>query len=473
MVIPNWNGRDLLERYLPSVVEAMAGNPDNEIIVVDNGSDGRQRRIPARSTFHPCACWRSIEISDSAADPMPDFAPPRTTSWSCSIATCASQPDFLAPLLAGFTDAKVFAVSCQIFFSDPAKLREETGLTQGWWENGGLRVRHRDDPAITDLYPCFYGGGGSCAFDRRKFLELGGFDELLRPFYLEDTDLGYLAWKRGWKVLYQPRSVVYHEHRGTIGKTILRNRRSTLVLKKNFILFCWKNIHEWPRLWSHFFFTFAGAVLSVFFGDSPERPICGACGEHSSSCLARSALARAPARLPPSPTRKRFAGRWAAISATASQRSRSGPEKLSVLFVSPYPICPPVHGGGVFMYQTALELMPLCSLHLVILLDHEWERWDHAELEADGGLGRVPGAHGRQAEGVRIHPSFRGARVRERRISNGCCIARSTRAPSTWCSSNTPRSANIIGIFTASPACFSSTTSTSNPSAGVSRERAA
>ena len=33
------------------------------------------------------------------------------------------------------------------------------------------------------------------------------------------------------------------------------------------------------------------------------------------------------------------------------------------------------------MYQTALELAPLCSLHLVILLDHDYERWHHWELE--------------------------------------------------------------------------------------------
>ena len=38
VVIPNWNGRDLLERYLPSVIQACAINPGNEIIVVDNGS---------------------------------------------------------------------------------------------------------------------------------------------------------------------------------------------------------------------------------------------------------------------------------------------------------------------------------------------------------------------------------------------------------------------------------------------------
>src|SRR5260370_19014152 len=65
--------------------------------------------------------------------------------------------------------------------------------------------------------------------------------------------------------------MVYHEPRGTIGKKF-NEAGIKAVLKKNFILFCWKNIHEWPRLASHFFFTFAGAILSVIFGDSPERP---------------------------------------------------------------------------------------------------------------------------------------------------------------------------------------------------------
>src|SRR3954447_12416686 len=39
VVIPNWNGRDLLARFLPSVIDALADNPENEILVVDNGSE--------------------------------------------------------------------------------------------------------------------------------------------------------------------------------------------------------------------------------------------------------------------------------------------------------------------------------------------------------------------------------------------------------------------------------------------------
>src|SRR5581483_10599370 len=142
--------------------------------------------------------------------------------------------------------------------------------TQGWWQEGGLRVRHRTDEQVKDLFPCFYGGGGACVFERRKFLELGGFDERLAPLYLEDTDLGYMAWKRGWKVLYQPRSVVYHEHRGTIGKRFSEAYIQS-VLKKNFLLFTWKNVHEWRRMLPHLFFAWADATLSWLFGNSPER----------------------------------------------------------------------------------------------------------------------------------------------------------------------------------------------------------
>src|SRR5215469_961937 len=38
LVIPNWNGRDLLERFLPSWTAAIESHPGSEFLVVDNGS---------------------------------------------------------------------------------------------------------------------------------------------------------------------------------------------------------------------------------------------------------------------------------------------------------------------------------------------------------------------------------------------------------------------------------------------------
>jgi glycosyltransferase involved in cell wall biosynthesis len=56
------------------------------------------------------------------------------------------------------------------------------------------------------------------------------------------------------------------------------------------------------------------------------------------------------------------------------------PERPRVLFVSPYPICPPVHGGGVFMYQTLLEMAQITDVHVVELLDWPWQEKDNQEL---------------------------------------------------------------------------------------------
>ncbi len=378
IVIPNWNGRDLLEKYIPSIIEATKHNPANEIIVVDNASEDGS--VQFLKTTHPQV--RVLELEKNygfGGGSNRGFAAAKNDIVVLLNSDMRVAPDFLAPLLEGFHDENVFAVSCQIFFSDPNKLREETGLTQAWWENGGLRVRHRIDDKVQSAFPCFYGGGGSCAFDRHKFAELGGFDELLKPFYLEDTDLGYLAWKRGWTVFYEPRSIVWHEHRGTIGKKFSQAYIQS-ILKKNFLLFCWKNIHEWPRLASHFFFALAGAWLSVLFGDSFERanPL---------------ALWRAFLQLPEALKSRARAQHLAAITDTEAFR-RPNPgyyldrfeklpktkERPSVLFLSPYPVCPPIHGGGVFIYQTLLELVKHCDVHLVILLDEDWQEAAHEEL---------------------------------------------------------------------------------------------
>jgi O-antigen biosynthesis protein len=378
VVIPNWNGKDLLAKYLPSVVAALAGNPANEIVVVDNGStDGSAEFV--RTAFPQVKLVALDHNLGFGGGSNEGFRAASNDIVVLLNSDMRVEENFLASLLEGFADPQVFAVSCQIFFSDPRKLREETGLTQAWWQDGSLRVRHRIDPAVDCLYPCFYGGGGSCAFDRRKFLELGGFDHLLAPFYLEDTDLGYLAWKRGWKVLYQPHSVVYHEHRGTIGKRFSESHIQT-VLKKNFALFCWKNIHEWPRLISHFFFSWAGSVLSVIFGEIPGRPT-------------PYSLWRAFLQLPQAMNSRWRARSLARIDDTEAFRRPLGgyfrdrfapmeraPERVRVLFVSPYPICPPTHGGGVFMYQTLREMAKLAEVHVALMLD-----WPGQE-EANGEL---------------------------------------------------------------------------------------
>lgn len=378
LVIPNWNGRDLLERFVPSWLAAIADRPGSEVLVVDNGSeDGSVEWLSANyPEVRVLALPRNLGFGGGS---NAGFRAAKNDIVVLLNSDMRVERGFLAPLLEGFSDESVFAVSCQIFLGDKTKRREETGLTQGWWQDGSLRVSHREDAAVTRLFPCFYGGGGSCAFDRRKLLELGGFDELLAPFYLEDTDLGFMAWKRGWKVLYQPASIVHHEHRGTIGKKFSREYIDS-VLQKNFVLFVWKNMHEWRRLAEHFFFAAAGAVATGFSGPNLTRAsapgILKACGQLAGALRSRR-RARSLATVSDTEAFRRSQPAW--FHDRFSQFSHS-PERLRVLFVSPYPICPPTHGGGVFMYNTLRELSRWCDVHAIVMLDYEHERAANEEL---------------------------------------------------------------------------------------------
>ncbi len=371
VVIPTWNGKHHLEANLGSVVEAMAGNPDNEVIVVENGSsDGTVEYLQeAFPTVRVLALEENLGFGGGS---NAGFEAARNDIVVLLNNDMRVEPDFLEPLLEGFDDPQVFAVTAQIFFSDPTRRREETGLTHGRWTARGLELGHAIDEQVDRLYPAFYAGGGSSAYDRKKFLEIGGFDALLRPFYYEDSDLSFMAWKRGWKVLYAPGSVVYHEHRGTIGKKFTSGYVNR-VIEKNRLLFVWKNIHSAGRLVEHTIWLQFALLIQAVFGPSPLRPgslsLLMACVQIFEACGARIRARRMAVVDDAEAFRRPMGGYFRDRFAKLDPK----PEKLNVLFVSPYGMEPPVHGGAVFMNQTVRRLLPLVRLHLFCLLDEEKE----------------------------------------------------------------------------------------------------
>jgi GT2 family glycosyltransferase len=137
--------------------------------------------------------------------------------------------------------------------ADPAKSRFETGKTRGRFEDGLFYLWHDAISAQEEqnkTVNVFWAGGGACAVDRRRFQQLGGFDSLYHPFYVEDTDLSYQAWKRGWKSLLAPESQVIHKHRGTTGPRFgdLFVNNTT---RRNHYLFVWKNVTDFGMLSEH------------------------------------------------------------------------------------------------------------------------------------------------------------------------------------------------------------------------------
>ena len=390
VVIPSWNGRELLEKFLPSVVRAASFHPDNEVIVVDNGSDDGtaewvRRQFPGTdSDGRKPKLVRLLRLERNLGFGAGNNLGVRAARNSIVVVLnndMRVEPDCFQRLLEGFTDPGVFAISAQIFFLDQGRRREETGLTEGRFERGFFRLGHLAED-IPTLYPTFYAGGGSTAYDRAKFLELGGFDSLFHPFYVEDADLSYNAWKRGWKVLYQPAAVVYHEHRSTIGRHFSA-KRIDAILKKNHILMVWKNVHRWSSLAEHFCCLYAGLVFSTFVGSGPTRPtLAGYAGvrrywgkvlERRWQARSLSTIGDDEALLRPLPAyyRDRF----------VPPRPLEEGWPLRILFLSPYSLHPPTHGGAVFMQQAVRSLARRHEVHLLAFVDRPEEVETNRALE--------------------------------------------------------------------------------------------
>jgi GT2 family glycosyltransferase len=237
LLILNYNGLEHLEACLSSAVAAAAeyGDARCRVVLVDN-----------RSTDTSVAFTRErfpgVEVVIS---PVNDFL------FSLNAVAAARgedvaivlnndmrfEKDFVAPLVGRFSDPEVFAVGARILDWEgatdtvgPRCARIRACWFHKWWMLD-------DQHAALSLEAC----GGAAAYRRTMFVELGGFDPLYRPGYYEDLDLSYRAWARGWKVVYEPGSRVYHK---TSASMLARYGDSgkARLLYRNHLLFTVKNI---------------------------------------------------------------------------------------------------------------------------------------------------------------------------------------------------------------------------------------
>ncbi|MCI0418485.1 MAG: glycosyltransferase, partial [Acidobacteria bacterium] len=249
IIILSWNKKELLGECLDAVIKAVeVEGGEHEIILVDNGStDGTQDHV---RTNYPQI--RLIELDRNYR-----FCRGNNIGVKCArneVVVLLNndvivEPGFLAPLLRGFSQPDIFAVTSQIFNYDQSKTREETGKTFGTLVFGCVHVGHTQ-PSERDerrgYVPVFYAGGGSSAYHREKFLELGGFNEIYYPGYVEDADLSYRAWKAGYRVLFCAASKVVHKHRST-NAAKLGNRKINYLISRNLFVLFWQNVTS-PRL---------------------------------------------------------------------------------------------------------------------------------------------------------------------------------------------------------------------------------
>lgn len=249
-LIPTYNGQELLKRYVPKVIEAM--DEKDELIIVDDASNDES--VEWLTNFFALKRKTAVTVpSTNAQDDITSipvgYFPPELPELDIyqgkidagrllKVIALNTNQRFAAAVNIGFLFAQneqvflinndvvpqkqclsefqakfaddVFAVTCLEYESLDKK--EKSGKNKLWFERG-LFVHSKADTFTAG--ETAWASGGSSLFSRSKWLELKGFDKLFYPAYWEDIDISYRAHKRGWKVLFEPKAIVYHRHETT------------------------------------------------------------------------------------------------------------------------------------------------------------------------------------------------------------------------------------------------------------------
>src|SRR3989339_997966 len=175
---------------------------------------------------------------------------------------------FLIALKHFKTNNDLFAVG----FSQIEKGNKIVGSNRAYFQNGLINHSHQLITNHESLITNFWAEGGSSLFNKKLFISLGMLDNLFNPFYWEDIDLSYRAWKSGYEVLYDPNISVEHHHESTIGKYFDKKK----VLKtafRNQIIFQWKNITDFDLLLNHVFNMPRFVIIPGFFDALIRLPL--------------------------------------------------------------------------------------------------------------------------------------------------------------------------------------------------------
>lgn len=256
VVIPSYNGKDLLAENLPSIRRAAdafvasTAQPIEILVVDDGGADD--------TAAYMRGAWPEVRLLRRAVNG--GFASACNTGFrQCrhSIVALLNNdvrvaPGYFLHLAPHFQDDPVFAVTARVFEWDQPVFA--TGGKVGRFRKGFWSAYFNYDaegPASEEWEAdrrllSFYAVGGFAAYDRIRLLDLGGFLEVLSPFHWEDIDLSYRGWKRGWEVRYEPRSIAFHRTSATI-HAYFAKRKVEEVATRNRLLFHWINCHD--RIW--------------------------------------------------------------------------------------------------------------------------------------------------------------------------------------------------------------------------------
>lgn len=267
VVIPTYNGQQLLEKNLPAVLNCL--HDGDEVVIVDDASTDQtlswlKNQFATKSwtyTIHNKKYYTQVGAFTNTNKKIRILVVLNKRNLrfgrSCNRGVLLAKynlifllnndvsphRDVLKHLLPYFNDKQVFAVG-------PLEIERHAGNQKGgknkiWFEKG-LFVHSRADDYQSGETAWVSGGSG--LFDKKKWLTLDGFDPSFAPAYWEDIDLSYRARKKGWKVVFEEKAIVDHNHEST-NQDVFGNRQIATMSWKNADLFTKKHANFFQKIY--------------------------------------------------------------------------------------------------------------------------------------------------------------------------------------------------------------------------------
>lgn len=269
VIIPNYNGFELIEKNLPKVINALKNHKSSKITIVDDGSKTEEQE--KLSTYVDKTNKNSgVKVNLMLFQKNVGFSSNVDRAALISDSDIlillntdvAPHEDFLDALLPHFKDELMFGVGCMDESIEDGTVLRGRGI--GYWSRGFLLHKKGDVKSSST----FWVSGGSSAFRTKTFQMLGGLDPLYNPFYWEDIDISFRAQKAGYNVLFEPKSIVVHMHKkGSIKKHYKDNVIMAYAVRNQFTI-VWKNITDKRLLLSHFIWLPYHLLRAVFSGNT-------------------------------------------------------------------------------------------------------------------------------------------------------------------------------------------------------------
>lgn len=255
IVIPNYQGRELLPRTLAHLQKVLEACPlVVETIVVDDGStDGSAEYVRTEQRWVKLvALERNGGFSGAVNAGGREAKAPFIYFMNSDV---FPHEGFLEPLIECFrADPDLFAATSLNLNAEGRAI--PPGQVSPVMKRGQIRVKGLElhelwsSGRLTDYgpIPTLFGAGGAVLTHAERFHALGGFAEIFRPFYYEDTDLGWRAWRRGWGSVLVTESLVLHDHKFSSIQSNHARRKVLTHKKRNRFLLVWRNYLDAGRL---------------------------------------------------------------------------------------------------------------------------------------------------------------------------------------------------------------------------------